>query len=196
MAAYHSNMDSYYWVSHFDKNAFEYHATQARVMALMVKRFAEDIILPLNWTDYATALNQGVAALISHANRTKPGIDAPTLFAPLTASVGAFVNAAKGLDKEIAKATAKGVGGLAARAINDRLMLAERAFIDYNGLNNRQMLRNVVWAPGSFDSYSAELFPSISDAITLGQWEVVSQQINYVTIFVDASSGILRGDVV
>jgi N-acetylated-alpha-linked acidic dipeptidase len=172
-AAYHSNMDSYYWVSHFDDKSFEFHAALARVMAVMVTRFTDDQILPFNWTDYSVALQDGVSALTAHANRTNPNQNTVELFAPLADSVHGFAHAAKKMDEQIQKALKEQISGVGARAINDRLMLAERAFIDFNGLNERQMLRNVVWAPGQFDSYAGELFPSISDAITLGLWGTI-----------------------
>lgn len=143
LAAYHSNMDSYYWVTHFDDKAFEFHATQARVMAILVKRFLDDQILPFNWTDYGVSLKQSVEALITHANKTNPSINAAALFAPLSKSVQGFQDAAAVLHNDI-KQNSK-ASGLTARALNDRLLQAERAFIDFNGLPGHEMLRNVVW---------------------------------------------------
>ncbi|EPE24752.1 PA [Glarea lozoyensis ATCC 20868] len=53
---YHSNYDSYHWMNTYGDPGFHYHATVARIWALFTARLAEAPVIPLNASDYATAL--------------------------------------------------------------------------------------------------------------------------------------------
>ncbi|KAI8925449.1 hypothetical protein BC831DRAFT_460924 [Entophlyctis helioformis] len=70
------------------------------------------------------------------------------------------------------------------REINDKLAFAERKFLDPNGIPGRPWYRHVVYAPGEWTGYAAEMFPAIHEAIrkqdadgTLKAIDVVAYQI-------------------
>ena len=58
---YHSNYDSYHWMATYGDPGFHYHAAAAKILALFTAKLAETPILPMNITDYATALKSYVA---------------------------------------------------------------------------------------------------------------------------------------
>ncbi|KAL7620627.1 hypothetical protein AAE478_009622 [Parahypoxylon ruwenzoriense] len=53
---YHSNYDSYHWMSEFGDPGFAYHKTMAQILGLTVAKIAETPLIFLNATDYADAL--------------------------------------------------------------------------------------------------------------------------------------------
>ncbi|KAH8682513.1 hypothetical protein BX600DRAFT_375449 [Xylariales sp. PMI_506] len=53
---YHSNYDSYHWMSEFGDPGFIYHKTMAQILALITAKIVESPLLTLNATDYAIAL--------------------------------------------------------------------------------------------------------------------------------------------
>ncbi|KAH8646487.1 N-acetylated-alpha-linked acidic dipeptidase-like protein 2 [Tricladium varicosporioides] len=54
---YHSNYDSFHWMNTFGDPGFHYHVTVARLWSLFTAKLAEAPLIPLNATDYATALD-------------------------------------------------------------------------------------------------------------------------------------------
>ncbi|KAI1433495.1 Zn-dependent exopeptidase [Xylaria sp. CBS 124048] len=57
---YHSNYDSYYWMSQFGDPGFLYHQAMAQLLGLTIARIADVPVLALNATAYAVALSEYV----------------------------------------------------------------------------------------------------------------------------------------
>jgi N-acetylated-alpha-linked acidic dipeptidase len=62
---YHSNYDSFYWISTYGDPGFLYHAAAARILGLFVAKLVETPVIPLNTTDYANALKEYIAKVKS-----------------------------------------------------------------------------------------------------------------------------------
>ncbi|ETS81812.1 hypothetical protein PFICI_06814 [Pestalotiopsis fici W106-1] len=77
---YHSNYDSYHWMSKFGDPGFVYHKTMAQVLALAVAKVSETPLVPFNATDYADALKGYVEKveqkLSPAAGSTEPSTEA------------------------------------------------------------------------------------------------------------------------
>ncbi|KAI0126650.1 PA domain-containing protein [Xylariales sp. AK1849] len=58
---YHSNYDSYHWMSEFGDPGFVYHRTMAQILGLTVAKMSDTPVVSLNATDYALALKGYVA---------------------------------------------------------------------------------------------------------------------------------------
>lgn len=58
---YHSNYDSYYWMSEYGDPGFKYHKAMAQILALATAKITDTPLLLLNATDYAIALDGYVA---------------------------------------------------------------------------------------------------------------------------------------
>ncbi|KAK8061425.1 PA domain-containing protein [Apiospora phragmitis] len=76
---YHSNYDSYHWMSEFGDPKFAYHKTMAQILGLTVGKLADTPVVLLNATDYATALKGYVekieAKLASVDAKSEPSTD-------------------------------------------------------------------------------------------------------------------------
>ncbi|KXJ91270.1 hypothetical protein Micbo1qcDRAFT_188715 [Microdochium bolleyi] len=53
---YHSNYDSYHWMTEYGDPGFVYHKAMAQILGLTIAKMSETPLLALNATDYATAL--------------------------------------------------------------------------------------------------------------------------------------------
>src|SRR5438093_12482807 len=60
---YHSQYDSYTWMTKFGDPAYEYHATAARITALMSLRMANADVLPYDYAEYARTMHQYLPAI-------------------------------------------------------------------------------------------------------------------------------------
>ncbi|KAI2616006.1 Zn-dependent exopeptidase [Hypoxylon sp. NC1633] len=74
---YHSNYDSFHWMSEFGDPGFQYHKTMAQILGLTVAKLAEALLIPLNATDYADALEKYVQKVESKlaSPRTEPSTE-------------------------------------------------------------------------------------------------------------------------
>ncbi len=71
---YHSNYDSFYWMSTYGDPGFHYHATVAKLWGLFTAKLAETLVIPLNATDYAIALEGYISKTESKLDSTVLGI--------------------------------------------------------------------------------------------------------------------------
>jgi len=80
--------------------------------------------------------------------------------------------------------------GISIRKLNDKLMNIERQFILKDGLPGRSWFGHVIFAPGLYDGYGSQVYPSIFQALqdktlSVAQQEIytVSQLINNAAAF-------------
>ncbi|KAI1823201.1 hypothetical protein F4861DRAFT_549946 [Xylaria intraflava] len=62
---YHSNYDSYYWMSQYGDPGFHYHRAMAQILGLVVAKIAGTPVLALNATAYAVSLREYVEKIES-----------------------------------------------------------------------------------------------------------------------------------
>lgn len=70
---YHSNYDSFHWMSTYGDPGFHYHATVAKLWALFTAKLAETPVIPLNATDYALAIQGYITDVERKLNATITG---------------------------------------------------------------------------------------------------------------------------
>jgi N-acetylated-alpha-linked acidic dipeptidase len=62
---YHSLYDSYHWMATFGDTSYQYHATAAKVGAMMMWRLANADILPYDYQEYASTMKKYLPAMDS-----------------------------------------------------------------------------------------------------------------------------------
>ncbi|TKY61874.1 glutamate carboxypeptidase 2 [Spatholobus suberectus] len=159
---YHTAFDSYNWMAEYGDPFFHRHVAVTGVWGLLALHLADDSILPFNYISYANELQ-------SYKNMLSNLIDQQISLHPLTTSIQEFASAAKEADDELKKLGLLETKGcfvdMKKRALNDRLMLAEKGFLDADGLQGRQWFKHLVFGPSS-DHERLNFFPGISDSIT------------------------------
>ncbi|CAJ1880867.1 unnamed protein product [Sphenostylis stenocarpa] len=159
---YHTAFDSYNWMAEYGDPFFHRHVAVTGVWGLLALHLAGDPILPFNYVSYANELQL-------YKNILSNLIDQKISLHPLILSIEEFASAAKEADDELKKLRLQETEGcfvdMKKRALNDRLMLAEKGFLDGDGLQGRQWFKHLVFGPSS-DHEKLNFFPGISDSIT------------------------------
>jgi N-acetylated-alpha-linked acidic dipeptidase len=92
------------------------------------------------------------------------------------------------------------------REMNDRLMLAERGFLDPQGLQGkgeagyRQWLKHMVYSPPEHNAYATTYFPGIIDALDTAQqddtaWPQVQHEVWRAARALERVAGVLQGSL-
>ncbi|KAI0160549.1 Zn-dependent exopeptidase [Xylariaceae sp. FL1272] len=71
---YHSNYDSYYWMSEFGDPGFVYHKTMAQLLGVTVAKIVDTPVVALNATSYAVALKSYVEQVEEKLENSQLGL--------------------------------------------------------------------------------------------------------------------------
>ena len=99
-------------------------------------------------------------------------------FAPLENGSTAMKRSADRFEKALAKAQEHGGVAYASSAvqqINQKLLEAERAFLDEQGLPGRPWFKNQIYAPGAYTGYGVKTIPAVRESIEQKKWAQAEQ---------------------
>ncbi|KAM4079340.1 hypothetical protein ACB094_09G110200 [Castanea mollissima] len=172
---YHTAFDSYEWMTNNGDPLFHRHVAVAGIWGLLALHLADDSILPFNYLSYAEQL-QRYKRILSNLLDENVSLH-PTYkkkknvsLHPLTTSIQELVSAAKEAEDEAKILRQQETTGdsvvLKKRALNDRLMLAERGFLDVDGLQGRQWFKHLIYGPPGDHESKLDFFPGVADAIS------------------------------
>jgi N-acetylated-alpha-linked acidic dipeptidase len=174
------------WMTKFGDPGFRYHAAMTRLWGVLALRLANADVVPLDYRAYADRLEEFVKEATASA---RPADRA--LFAPLEAAVDRFSRQTRTLaihiDTVLAARTADPA---AAAAVTRALMMAERAFVDRDGIPGRPWYRHLIYAPKP--TYAPEVLPGIAEAIEAGDRLRLDDQVARLTAALDRAAAILR----
>ncbi|XP_044462813.1 probable glutamate carboxypeptidase LAMP1 [Mangifera indica] len=200
---YHSMYDDFVWMKKFGDPLFQRHVAAASVWGLVALRLADEEFLPFNYLSYVSELQKSAKDLKDKVSGM--GI---TLI-PLFKAIEELAKAAIKIDSE-KKAIIESKGWVSiwkkehsrVRELNDRLMMAERAFTDRDGLAGRPWYKHLIYAPSKHNDYGSNSFPGIEDAIeeaknlnTAESWLTVQHEVWRVSRAVRHVSLVLNGEL-
>ncbi|KAI7736777.1 hypothetical protein M8C21_016424 [Ambrosia artemisiifolia] len=188
---YHTAFDSYDWMVKHADPFFHRHVAVAGVWGLLAVHLADDPVLPFNYLSYA-------AQLQNHTQSLYTLINGDVSLHPITSAVEELTYAAKQVEDEIKtmkEEEAKGyVSVLKTRMLNDRLMFAERGFLDSDGIPGRQWFKHLVYGPASEGKLG--FFPGVADAIYGSKRQAVIQhEIWRVARAIQRAASALKGEL-
>jgi N-acetylated-alpha-linked acidic dipeptidase len=186
---YHSQYDDHLWVARIGDPGFKYHEAMTKLWGVMALRLANADSLPLDYRPYAAAV-QTFARELEQAWRGKAPAGQAGLLAPLDGAVDAFGRGAERAHEDQRLALAAG-DAAAAAAVNARLMRAERALLDPDGLPGRPWYRHQIYAPKP--TYAPELLPAVAEAIDDGDPALVTGAVARVAAALERAGGALEG---
>jgi N-acetylated-alpha-linked acidic dipeptidase len=214
---YHSIYDDFYWFTHFSDSSFVYERALAQAAGIAVLRLANADLLPFGFTNLAETIQTYVKDLqslrdrraeqITERNRqideglfkftsdprdpvTAPQREqpAPQLnFAPLLNALDSLTHAATRYEKAYGRSVSEGRVANA-KAVNDRLIQAERALTSTEGLKNRSWYVHMLYAPGFYTGYGVKTIPGVREAIEQGQWQDADREIARAAAAVERES--------
>ncbi|PON44925.1 Peptidase [Parasponia andersonii] len=198
---YHTAFDSYDWMRSYGDPFFQRHVAVAGVWGLLALHLADESIIPFNYLSYAEQLKV-------HTEVLSNSLDATLSVSPLISSIQEFASAAKKAEIEAQKlreqesSTSESVT-LKKRALNDRLMLAERGFLDADGLvDGRHWFKHLIYGPPSDPESKLDFFPGVADAIyrsagmsSRERQALIQHEIWRVARAIQRAASALRGDL-
>jgi len=99
-------------------------------------------------------------------------------FAPLENGSAAMKRSADHFEKALARAQEHGgaaYSNSAVQKLNQKLIEAERAFLDENGLPERPWFKNQIYAPGAYTGYGVKTIPAVRESIEQKKWSQAEQ---------------------
>lgn len=120
-------------MSHFGDPTFELHLASAQLLGKLAIRLATQPVLPLDYREYAADLLALASELQATAN-SLGAVVANVSFEPLLAAIANFNQSANAVAAEVASAMAVTPSEDVLATLNDRLMTAERAFLQDNAI--------------------------------------------------------------
>ncbi|KAE7998641.1 hypothetical protein FH972_003166 [Carpinus fangiana] len=142
---YHSMYDDFIWMQKFGDPMFHRHVAVASVWGLVALWLADEEFLPYNYLSYARELQTYTKDLkveISDKN-----ISLTPLFKSieeLQKAAATVINQRKAIEERKGWPSIWNKDHLKVRELNDRLMMAERAFTDQDGLSQRSWYKHLV----------------------------------------------------
>ncbi|CAK9137895.1 unnamed protein product [Ilex paraguariensis] len=159
---YHTAFDSYNWMTNFGDPLFQRHVAVTGVWGLLALHLADDPILPFNYLCYAAEL-QEYTNILSNLLEGNVSLD------PIIAAIQELTAAAKKVEEEAKRLREQETVGelllLKRRILNDKLMFAEKGFLDSEGLEGKEWFKHLVYGPHSGSESKLAFFPGVVDHI-------------------------------
>ena len=216
---YHSVYDDFYHFSKFSDPGFLYGRALSQFAGSLVVRLADAEILPFEFTNLADTTQTYVRELqnllrqrqddVRERNRqiadgTLAAVGDPKLrrpmpqtedvppalnFAPLENAVSAFSRAA---DRYKAAVATGAADASVQRAVNARLIQAERQFIDEGGLPRRPWYRHLLYAPGFYTGYGVKTMPGVREGIEQKRYAEAEKEVVRLAAALDKETALVN----
>ncbi|KIV57097.1 M28 family metallopeptidase [Aneurinibacillus migulanus] len=158
---YHSAYDNTYSLETFVDPGYKQHAAVAKLAGSMALRLANADVLPIKYSDYASAIKSLTNEVEKHGTL---GVD----LAGVKKQLDEWEAASKELEEYGAKLTSKTELSKdelqQLRKINEALMQQERDLTNQKGLPSREWFKHQIWAPGLTTGYAAQPLPALVEA--------------------------------
>ncbi|XP_035670484.1 aminopeptidase NAALADL1-like [Branchiostoma floridae] len=191
--AYHTAFDTFDYVKRFIDPEFKAHQAVARVAIETVRVLSDSMILPFDLLSFADKMQAYLTGVqLEHGEvLTAQGVSLEYLESAVTN----FTSAAVRLERKIGDVNK--LNPLDVRALNDKLLYLERAFIDPLGLPGPPFLWHVAAGFSRFNSSSAA-FPSLTDAILDDsimnpeqRLDAINKRLSVITFIIQSAASIL-----
>jgi N-acetylated-alpha-linked acidic dipeptidase len=178
---YHSTFDNFAFFKQFVDPTFEYEQQMARVFGLEVLRMAQADVLPLNYAEYGKEIRAYLETAKKRVDETK--WQTKPDFTAAFAAADALTNSANALSQASSVSDADR---------NRAYMLAERAFLNADGLPRRPFFKHSIYAPGEYTGYAAVVIPGVNEAIDGNDAAVTAKELSAVTAAIQRAADVLK----
>ncbi|KAL8727636.1 MAG: hypothetical protein Q9166_005915 [cf. Caloplaca sp. 2 TL-2023] len=184
---YHSNYDSYHWMSTYGDPAFQYHAAMGQYLSLLAYHLSTDEMIPYDLPTYTTALRSYYDELLSTINGTSGTVDT----SELSAAISQFETSANQVMALMNQAVATNDAALKT-VVNHKFRDFQRGFTSVGGLPDREFYKHVVNAPGIDTGYAPTTFPGITEAAEAGNFQRAAEWVTRTSLGIRRAADILK----
>ena len=170
---YHSNYDSYHWMSTYGDPGFVTHKAFGQYLTLLAYHLANDEVIPYNVTTYATEMT----VYLKELTTTVATSVAPTLdLTPISNAIATFSQQADALNGFRDAALTSNDANLV-DLVNHKLRDFSRGFVSQGGLTGREFFAHLIFAPGLDTGYAPTTFPGVTEALTAGNATLAAEWV-------------------
>uniref|UniRef100_J3LTK2 glutamate carboxypeptidase II n=2 Tax=Oryza brachyantha TaxID=4533 RepID=J3LTK2_ORYBR len=195
---YHTALDSYNWMEKYGDPLFLRHVAIAEIWGLLALRLADDPVLPFDYQTYASQL-QGHANVFSAMMQNSTFVNLMNKFADDLS--GAAMQVLKEAEKLQDLDVSDGYSLMRRRLLNDRLLLAERSFLQPDGLQGRGWFKHLLYSPPEDYESRLSFFPGVADAMSRSsnrsakeRRALVQHEIWKISRAIGRAANVLRGE--
>ncbi|KAI1090371.1 glutamate carboxypeptidase [Rostrohypoxylon terebratum] len=160
---YHSNFDSYHWMTTFGDPDFLAHKSMAQYLSLLAYNLANQDVIQFDLPNYAAQLEKYYDDLISTINSNSQSLNTSAL----QDAIEEFKTGATEVQAAADQAISTNDSGLMT-LVNHKYKDFQRGFVSQGGLPNREFYKHLIFAPGLDTGYAATTFPGITEAVEAG----------------------------
>ncbi|KAF2258650.1 N-acetylated-alpha-linked acidic dipeptidase-like protein 2 [Lojkania enalia] len=185
---YHSNYDSYHWMSTFGDPGFHTHKAMGQYLSLLLYHLSSDAILPLEPANYGPEFDKYFEEL----NTTLASYNETLDLSELSAAIDTF--------KEYASQF-NGLRAFAVSTNNTELLNVQnhkardfsRGFASQGGLPGREFFQHLIFAPGLDTGYAPVTFPGITESVTFeGNFTLAQEWVGKTAQAILVAANILK----
>ncbi|KAF8710013.1 hypothetical protein HU200_029738 [Digitaria exilis] len=197
-SGYHTALDSYSWMEKHGDPLFLRHLAITEIWGLLALRLADDPVLPFDYQDYASQLLEHINALsVLLGNSQAVNVMNGSIDDLFGAAMEALKEAKKLQQLDLYDEHAR----MRRRLLNDRLLLAERSFLQAEGLEGRRWFKHLLYSPPEDYESKLSFFPGIADAISRSgdlsakeREAAIQHEVWKVSRAIQRAASVLRGD--
>lgn len=178
---YHSNYDTLRFFDLYSDGDRRYGVALTQVMTTAILRLANAPALPFS----LGALSQSVTRQVDEL-RTQTPQNAGVDYTELLKEAKRLATAAATFETAYAAAMQRGA---VSPESNEALKRIERAFLEPDGLPDREWYKNQLYAPGRLTGYMAKTLPSVREAVEAKNWTEANQQAQRLAITLRTAVG-------
>ncbi|XP_071818630.1 N-acetylated-alpha-linked acidic dipeptidase 2-like isoform X2 [Apostichopus japonicus] len=194
---YHTQYETFRLMEEFIDPGFVSHRAVSQIFGDMLLNLADSQVIPANVIHYSNYLFLYYSRLNVTSYRDKL-VDHGLSMTYLERALLEFMRTTDTFQREIVPSVDKN-DPLAVRAINDRIMLLERAFLDRNGLPGQPTERHTIFAYPKNQKAPYNTFPGLVDAIENidendpdADWSEVEKQLSILSYIIHSASSTLK----
>ncbi|KAI4273289.1 MAG: hypothetical protein LQ337_004736 [Flavoplaca oasis] len=184
---YHSNYDSYHWMSTYGDPGYQYHSAMGQYLTLLAYHMANDEIIPYDLPAYTAALRSYYDDLLTTINGTSGTVDTSELSAAITQFENSANEAMALRDQAISTNDAA-----LKTVVNQKFRDFQRGFTSVGGLPDREFYKHVVNAPGIDTGYAPTTYPGITEAVVAGNFERAAEWVGRTSLGIRKAADILK----
>lgn len=184
---YHSNYDSFHWMTKFGDPQFTTHAVMGQYLGLIAYYLSSEKIIPFGIPNYVDELNKYYGTLqetVAESNMSSFDVS------PIKDAINTFSEAATEAHNWMQRARDSNDQGLIDH-VNHKLRDFERGFVSQGGLPGRIFYKHVLFAPGEDTGYAPVVFPGVSEAVMAGDRAQAEEWLKKTSDGIRVAAGVL-----
>ncbi|KAI0841928.1 glutamate carboxypeptidase [Hypoxylon sp. FL0890] len=184
---YHSNFDSYHWMSTFGDPGFLAHKSMAQYLTLLAYNLADQDVIQFDLPNYGTQLDKYYEDLLSTINSSSQTLDTSTL----RSAIDEFKAGAAEVQDLENQAVATNNSDLIT-LVNHKYRDFQRGFVSQGGLPNREFYQHLIFAPGLDTGYAATTYPGITEAVEAGNASLAARFVQKTADAILVAANIIK----